>query len=140
MSETLSERVIIPMSEALIEAVDDFRFANRMPSRAEAIRHLLLAGLAAKAQPAPSAPLSSLLLAAYKARPVEQYGFEAGTTPERAVELEFPPYPKTRIANRLDTYEVSTLIKAAVQQLELWSEIEGPEAKAVCDAIRPLTM
>ncbi|MET4794438.1 metal-responsive CopG/Arc/MetJ family transcriptional regulator [Bradyrhizobium japonicum] len=46
MSEAaLSERVIIPMTEALVAAVDDFRFANRMPSRAEAIRHLLLAGL-----------------------------------------------------------------------------------------------
>ncbi|MGY4620906.1 metal-responsive CopG/Arc/MetJ family transcriptional regulator [Bradyrhizobium sp. USDA 4472] len=71
MSETLSERIIIPMAESLVEAVDDFRFANRMPSRAEAIRHLLLAGLAAKAQPATQAPLSSLLLAAYKAAPIE---------------------------------------------------------------------
>jgi hypothetical protein len=138
MSEALSERVIIPMSEALIGAVDDFRFANRMPSRAEAIRHLLLAGIAAKSsQPAVQAPLSSLLLAAYKAAPIETFGFDPGTTPEDAVKLEFPPYRKGR-GNRLDTFEISTLIKAAVQQLEIWGDAEGPEAKAIADAIRPL--
>ncbi|MEY9465819.1 hypothetical protein ABH973_006232 [Bradyrhizobium ottawaense] len=139
MSEALSERIIIPMAETLVEAVDDFRFANRMPSRAEAIRYLLMAGLAAgSSQTASSAPLSSLLLAAYKAQPIETFGFEPGTTPERAVELEFPPYPKSRSSPRLDTFEISTLIKAAVQQLELWEDAGGPEAKAIADAIRPL--
>ena len=50
MDEANSERVITPMSKSLIAAVDDYRFANRAPSRAEAIRRLIELGLeAAKA-------------------------------------------------------------------------------------------
>lgn len=40
------ERLQIMLDETEIEAIDDFRFANRMPSRAEAIRELLRRGLA----------------------------------------------------------------------------------------------
>jgi hypothetical protein len=43
------ERVITPMSKELIERIDDFRFANRLRSRAEATRQLIEAGLRAKA-------------------------------------------------------------------------------------------
>ena len=39
--ETRDKRVIIPLSQAEVDAIDDWRFANRMPSRAEAIREML---------------------------------------------------------------------------------------------------
>ena len=35
------KRIIVPMSGDEVEAVDTWRFANRMPSRAEAIREIL---------------------------------------------------------------------------------------------------
>ncbi len=35
------KRIIIPLSQAELEAIDDWRFAHRMPSRAEAIREML---------------------------------------------------------------------------------------------------
>ena len=35
------KRIIIPLSQAEVDAIDDWRFANRMPSRAEAIREML---------------------------------------------------------------------------------------------------
>ena len=38
---TRDKRVIIPLSKAELEAIDDWRFANRMPSRAAAIREML---------------------------------------------------------------------------------------------------
>jgi metal-responsive CopG/Arc/MetJ family transcriptional regulator len=56
-------RVILPMPRDLLAAVDDFRFANRIESRAEAVRLLLRRGLglqpaaakgAARAKPAAS--------------------------------------------------------------------------------------
>ncbi|MDP3414627.1 hypothetical protein [Falsiroseomonas sp.] len=53
MDEPLSERIITPMQKSLVAAVDDFRFANRIASRAEAIRRLIELGLAA-AKAAPS--------------------------------------------------------------------------------------
>lgn len=34
-------RVIIPIPKTLLKQIDDFRWANRLPSRAEAIRLLL---------------------------------------------------------------------------------------------------
>jgi hypothetical protein len=40
-------RVIVPMSPDLIGHIDDFRFANRCASRADAIRQLIMAGLEA---------------------------------------------------------------------------------------------
>ena len=35
------KRVIVPMSQVEVDAIDDWRFAHRMPSRAEAIREML---------------------------------------------------------------------------------------------------
>lgn len=42
------ERIITPMPKALVAAVDDYRFSNRLPSRAEAIRRLIEIGLEKK--------------------------------------------------------------------------------------------
>ncbi len=47
MDEPNSVRIITPMSKSLVAAIDDFRFAQRVPSRAEATRQLIEAGLAA---------------------------------------------------------------------------------------------
>ncbi|MDC7788565.1 hypothetical protein PQJ75_23890 [Rhodoplanes sp. TEM] len=41
------ERLQIMLSPAELEALDDWRFARRMPSRAAAVRELLKRGLAA---------------------------------------------------------------------------------------------
>jgi metal-responsive CopG/Arc/MetJ family transcriptional regulator len=49
MTEPKSERIITPLPKSLVDAIDDFRFANRLPSRAEAMRRILEAGLAALA-------------------------------------------------------------------------------------------
>jgi hypothetical protein len=46
-----NERIITPMPQSLVAAVDDYRFAARVPSRAEAIRRLLEIGLASIAPP-----------------------------------------------------------------------------------------
>jgi hypothetical protein len=50
MSETNSERVrtrvITPMPKSLLQAIDDYRFAQRHPSRSAAIRRLIELGLA----------------------------------------------------------------------------------------------
>lgn len=40
------ERLQIMLDEVEVKALDDFRYANRMPSRAAAIRELLRRGLA----------------------------------------------------------------------------------------------
>ena len=42
------ERLQIMVSDAELRALDDFRFAKRMPSRAAAVRELLRRGLAAE--------------------------------------------------------------------------------------------
>jgi metal-responsive CopG/Arc/MetJ family transcriptional regulator len=47
MDEPNSERIITPMSKTLVAAIDDFRFEQRIASRAEAIRRLIEAGLKA---------------------------------------------------------------------------------------------
>jgi hypothetical protein len=39
------ERLQIMLDDAELKALDDFRFANRMPSRAAAVRELLRRGL-----------------------------------------------------------------------------------------------
>jgi metal-responsive CopG/Arc/MetJ family transcriptional regulator len=39
------ERVAIPMPAELIAQIDDYRWANRLPSRAAAIRQLVKLGL-----------------------------------------------------------------------------------------------
>lgn len=38
-------RIIIPMPKKLVAQIDDYRWANRIPSRAEAIRQLVRKGL-----------------------------------------------------------------------------------------------
>lgn len=50
MAEVNSERVITPMPKSLVEAIDDYRFAERVASRAEAIRRLIEIGLEAAAK------------------------------------------------------------------------------------------
>lgn len=45
---TRQERLQIMLTESELSAVDDWRFARRMPSRASAIRELLKRGLAAE--------------------------------------------------------------------------------------------
>ncbi len=48
MAESKTERVHVPLSEAELAKIDDWRFAHRMPSRAEAIRELVRLGLASR--------------------------------------------------------------------------------------------
>ena len=45
------ERLQIMLEDGELQAVDDFRFENRMPSRAAAVRELLRRGLAAVGYP-----------------------------------------------------------------------------------------
>ena len=48
-------RIITPIPSDLLNAVDEYRFANRFPSRSEAVRHLLLSAVAqAKAKDQPT--------------------------------------------------------------------------------------
>lgn len=46
------ERLQIMLDEGELKALDDFRYANRMPSRAAAVRELLRRGLAGIGYPA----------------------------------------------------------------------------------------
>lgn len=46
--ETLSERLIFPVSPTMAAAITDYRFEHRIDSKAEAIRKLIEAGLAAE--------------------------------------------------------------------------------------------
>jgi hypothetical protein len=39
------ERIVTPMPRKLVERIDEFRWSRRLPSRAEAIRQLIEAGL-----------------------------------------------------------------------------------------------
>lgn len=41
MTEEKDLRIITPMPRALVDAIDDYRFSNRIPSRSEAIRKLV---------------------------------------------------------------------------------------------------
>lgn len=43
--EGKSERIHIALNAAELAAIDDYRFANRIPTRSEAIRRLIEAGL-----------------------------------------------------------------------------------------------
>ena len=45
------ERLQIMLDDEELKALDDFRYANRMPSRAAAVRELLRRGLAAVGYP-----------------------------------------------------------------------------------------
>jgi hypothetical protein len=48
MTENRDERLQIMLTEEELSALDDWRFARRMPSRAAAVRELLRLGLAAE--------------------------------------------------------------------------------------------
>ena len=56
-SEPRDKRIIFPVSQAELDAIDDWRFEHRMPSRSEAIRELIrraLDALASKVTDKPS--------------------------------------------------------------------------------------
>jgi metal-responsive CopG/Arc/MetJ family transcriptional regulator len=44
-------RIIVPMTDRLIRTIDDWRYVNRVPSRAEAIRRLLETALSTPKMP-----------------------------------------------------------------------------------------
>jgi metal-responsive CopG/Arc/MetJ family transcriptional regulator len=48
MAEEKDPRIITPMPQTLVDRIDDYRFKERIPSRAEAIRRLVELGLRAK--------------------------------------------------------------------------------------------
>jgi hypothetical protein len=48
MQDFRAERLQIMLSPEELQAIDDFRFQHRMPTRAAAVRELLKMGLAAK--------------------------------------------------------------------------------------------
>jgi hypothetical protein len=48
IDETRGERLQVMLAPEELSALDDFRFKNRMPSRAAAVRELLRRGLAAE--------------------------------------------------------------------------------------------
>lgn len=50
--ELKDQRVVTMMSPSELEAIDDWMFRNRLRSRAEAIRHLCLLGMARAVEPA----------------------------------------------------------------------------------------
>ncbi len=50
------KKLLISLSRALIERIEDFRFENRMPSRSEAIRHLVTEALKKYENPPASNP------------------------------------------------------------------------------------
>jgi predicted transcriptional regulator len=57
MPEPNSERVITPMPKSLVSVIDDYRFAQRLPSRAAAVRRLIEAGLKLEKEPGGERPL-----------------------------------------------------------------------------------
>lgn len=50
MADEKDPRIITPMPQVLVEAIDDYRFANRCASRSETIRRLIELGLDAAKQ------------------------------------------------------------------------------------------
>jgi hypothetical protein len=48
ITENKDPRIITPIPSKLLERIDDYRFSQRLPSRAAAIRDLIEAGLAVK--------------------------------------------------------------------------------------------
>lgn len=48
MSDEKDPRIITPMPKALVERINDFRHAQKIESRAEAIRRLIESGLEAE--------------------------------------------------------------------------------------------
>ena len=51
MQKPEDRRIIVPMPPKLIKEIDDYRWTNRIPSRAAAIRQLIRAGLKARNHP-----------------------------------------------------------------------------------------
>ena len=45
MANDKDPRIITPMPQTLVDRIDDYRFKERIPSRAEAIRRLVQRGL-----------------------------------------------------------------------------------------------
>jgi hypothetical protein len=65
------ERLQIMLEAAELRALDDFRFANRMPSRAAAVRELLRRGLAGNGfEPSPDGSSSSAFGVIQSPRPI----------------------------------------------------------------------
>lgn len=56
MSEQLTERVIIPMTPSMVEAITEYRFMHRHESRAEAVRALVQIGLDSAKSEKPKKP------------------------------------------------------------------------------------
>lgn len=48
MTDEKDLRIITPMPRQLVDAIDDYRFSNRIPSRSEAIRKLVKQALDAR--------------------------------------------------------------------------------------------
>lgn len=46
-SDEPDPRIIVPIPKPLLKEIDDFRWQNRIPSRAEAVRQLIKRGLKA---------------------------------------------------------------------------------------------
>jgi metal-responsive CopG/Arc/MetJ family transcriptional regulator len=51
MAKEPAPRIIVPIPKTLLKQIDDYRWTNRIPSRAAAIRQLIRAGLKAKNHP-----------------------------------------------------------------------------------------
>jgi hypothetical protein len=47
-SEGLTERILLPITKSMLAAISDFRFEARFNTRADAMRHLIQAGLDAE--------------------------------------------------------------------------------------------
>jgi hypothetical protein len=47
-TEPMDKRLIFPVTDAMAEAIDDYRFAQRLGSKSEALRRLIEAGLQAE--------------------------------------------------------------------------------------------
>ena len=55
----LDQRLHLMLSEPEVQAIDDWRFANRVASRSEAIRRLIARGLAAEREDTQAGKASS---------------------------------------------------------------------------------
>jgi hypothetical protein len=54
MVDEKDPRIITPIPKPLLDRIDDYRFENRLPSRSEAIRQLIEAGLGKAPSSAPT--------------------------------------------------------------------------------------
>jgi hypothetical protein len=139
MSEALTERIITPMGPALVASIDDYRFANRVPSRAEAMRTLLQRGLAANGSVAGPRPLSELVLEYYTADPdrVEEFEHPDIATAEQAAAFELNA-PKRK--SHRDYEALYAFVEHARHLLKNRFCTDEPETKAIADLLRPLTL